>query len=118
VVFTGWIFYALGAMSIFVYRRRQPRESGAGRWAPANDRAGVRGGAPTKQAPRPFSVPGYPVTPALFVLAAAALVLNTVFAQPDRALAGIAIVLLGLPAYLFWRNGDGSNYSRDVEVNN
>ncbi|HUF24258.1 MAG TPA: amino acid permease [Vicinamibacterales bacterium] len=79
VVFTGWIFYALGAMSIFVYRRRQP------------------------DGPRPFSVPGYPVTPALFVLAAAALVLNTVFAQPDRALAGIAIVLLGVPAYLFWR---------------
>ena len=79
VVFTGWIFYALGAMSLFVYRRRQ------------------RGG------PRPFSVPGYPLTPALFVLAAAALVLNTIFEQPGRAFAGIGIVLAGVPAYLLWR---------------
>jgi len=83
VVFTGWIFYALGAMSIFVYRRRSPG------------------------AARPFSVPGYPVTPVLFVLAAAALVLNTVFAQPGRALTGIGIVLLGVPAYLFWRGSPG-----------
>jgi APA family basic amino acid/polyamine antiporter len=78
VVFAGWIFYALGAMTIFVYRRKQ--------------RALVR----------PFSVPGYPITPLLFIAAAAAIVLNTVLVQPGRALVGIAVVLLGVPAYLVW----------------
>lgn len=79
VVFAGWIFYALGAMSIFVYRRRRP------------------------DAPRPFRVPGYPWTPLLFVAAAAAIVLNTLFAQPERALLGIGVVLLGTPAFYLWR---------------
>jgi APA family basic amino acid/polyamine antiporter len=79
VVFVGWIFYALGAVCVFVLRRTQP------------------------QTPRPFRVPGYPWTPALFVAAAAALVLNTIAAQPARAAVGIAVVLLGVPVYLVWR---------------
>ena len=78
VVFVGWIFYALGALSIFSYRRR----SGA---------------------PSTYRVPGYPVTPVLFVAAAAAIVVNTVFTQPGRAAVGIVLVLLGVPAFIFWR---------------
>jgi basic amino acid/polyamine antiporter, APA family len=78
VVFVGWIFYALGASSIFFYRRR---------------RADV---------PRPFKVPGYPLTPVLFLVAAAAIVLNTIATQPERAAVGAAMVLTGIPAYFFW----------------
>jgi APA family basic amino acid/polyamine antiporter len=78
VVFAGWIFYGLGALSLFVYRKRQP------------DR------------PRPFRVPGYPWTPLLFVLAAAAIVLNTLVARPLQALLGVGIVLLGAPVYYLW----------------
>lgn len=83
VVFAGWIFYALGALAVFVYRRKQP---------------GLL---------RPYRVPGYPWTPMLFVLAAAALVLNTMYAQPARAAIGIALVLSGVPAYLIWRHQQG-----------
>jgi len=79
VVFTGWIFYGLGALSVFVYRRTQP------------------------DAQRPFRVPGYPITPLLFVLSAAGLVLNTMVTQPLRAAAGLGVVLLGTPAYFAWR---------------
>jgi APA family basic amino acid/polyamine antiporter len=79
VVFTGWIFYALGAAAVFVYRRRLP------------------------DAPRPYRVPGYPVTPILFVLASAAIVLNTLIAQPRQAIVGIMVVLTGLPAYYIWK---------------
>ncbi|MGH9703073.1 MAG: APC family permease [Candidatus Acidiferrales bacterium] len=79
VIFTGWIFYGLAAASIFQYRRRMP------------------------EAVRPYRVPGYPWTPALFVIAAAALVLNTIFSGPTGAAEGLGIVLLGLPAYLIWR---------------
>jgi basic amino acid/polyamine antiporter, APA family len=80
VVFTGWLFYALGAASIFSYRRKQP------------------------DAVRPFRVPGYPITPLLFVAAAAAIVLNAVFTQTGRAGIGMGIVLTGAPAYLVWRS--------------
>ena len=79
VVFAAWIFYGLGALSIFVYRRKQPN------------------------ATRPFRVPGYPVTPILFVASAAALVLNTIVSQPTRAAIGIVVVLSGVPAYFWWR---------------
>jgi len=53
--------------------------------------------------PRPFRVPGYPWTPLLFVIAAAALVANTIFTQPGRAAVGIGVVLLGLPVYFIWQ---------------
>jgi APA family basic amino acid/polyamine antiporter len=80
VVFIGWIFYALAAASIFVYRRRAP------------------------YAARPYRVPGYPLTPLLFIVAAAALVMNTIVRQPVRATIGLAIVFLGAPVYLIWRS--------------
>ena len=79
VVFAGWIFYGLGALSIFASRRRQPN------------------------AVRPFRTPGYPITPILFVASAAALVLNTMREQPTRALIGLAAVAIGTPAFYVWR---------------
>jgi basic amino acid/polyamine antiporter, APA family len=79
VVFTGWLFYALGAASIFVYRRK------------------------TRETELPYRVPGYPLTPILFIAAAGALVLNTTVAQTARAAIGLGIVLVGTPAYLLWQ---------------
>ena len=79
VVFIGWIFYALGGLAIFAYRRRQP------------------------DMPRPFRTPGYPLTPILFVASAAAIVLNTIASQPGRAAVGLGLVLLGVPAFYVWR---------------
>ncbi len=83
VVFIGWIFYGLGALSLFVHRRRRPH------------------------APRPFRVPGYPLTPLLFVLASAAIVVNTLVVQPIQALLGLTVVALGVPAYRIWRRKGG-----------
>jgi APA family basic amino acid/polyamine antiporter len=79
VVFAGWIFYGLGAAAVFALRRKEP------------------------DAPRPFRVPGYPVTPALFVIAAAAIVVNAMVSAPGRALVGLAGVATGVPAYFLWR---------------
>jgi APA family basic amino acid/polyamine antiporter len=79
VIFVGWIFYALGAAAVIVLRRKRPAVD------------------------RPYRVPGYPVTPILFVLAAAALAVNTVAAQPRVAAIGLAVVFAGAPAFLFWR---------------
>ena len=79
VVFTGWIFYGLGGLAVLTLRRTEPN------------------------APRPFRVPGYPVTPLLFVASAAMLVANTVIAQPARAAAGLGAMMLGMPAFYLWR---------------
>jgi APA family basic amino acid/polyamine antiporter len=79
VVFAGWTFYALAAASIFWYRRREP------------------------QAIRPFVTPGYPWTPILFIIAAASIVLNTVFVHPGRAMIGAGLVMLGAPAFWLWK---------------
>ncbi len=79
VVFASWIFAALAAARVFVLRRRWP------------------------DAPRPFRVPGYPFTPALFIAAAVAVVVNTVVARPVQALIGLGIVATGVPAYFAWR---------------
>ena len=81
VVFTSWIFYALGAMAVFILRRKKP------------------------DAPRPFRVPGYPLTPILFVVSAAIIVINAVISQPARAAVGLGLVLLGSPVYLIWSRG-------------
>ena len=79
VVFTGWIFYALGAASVFVLRAKRP------------------------DAPRPFRVPGYPITPALFVISSAIIVINTLITQPRLGLVGLAFVLSGAPAFFIWK---------------
>jgi hypothetical protein len=39
----------------------------------------------------------------LFIVAAVALVGNTIATQPARAAIGIGVVLLGLPVYFIWR---------------
>jgi APA family basic amino acid/polyamine antiporter len=88
VVFVGWIFYALGAAAVLVLRRTRP------------------------DAARGFRVPGYPVTPVFFVLAAAAIVLNTIATQPSRAAIGLGVSLLGAPAYGLWRRA-GSRAGSD-----
>src|SRR5467141_3503499 len=85
VIFIGWIFYGLGAAAIFPIRRASQGQ------------------------PIPYRVPGYPWPPLVFVLAAAAIVGNAIFLafrDPDQfhnLIAAIVIMLLGLPAYLFWR---------------
>src|SRR5258708_9287730 len=55
VIFIGWIFYGLGAASIFPIRRASA------------DR------------PIPYRVPGYPLTPILFVLVASVIVCNAIY---------------------------------------
>jgi APA family basic amino acid/polyamine antiporter len=77
VVFMLLLFNGLAVAAIYVLRRRMP------------------------DTPRPYRVWGYPVVPALFLAATGFLMVNTLLATPGRALAGVAIVALGLPVY-FW----------------
>jgi APA family basic amino acid/polyamine antiporter len=52
-------------------------------------------------------VPGYPWTPALFVLAALYVVASAVLANPKNALIGTGLLLLGVPVYLAQKRSRG-----------
>jgi APA family basic amino acid/polyamine antiporter len=43
------------------------------------------------------------VTPIVFILAALYISASTLVTQPLNAAAGLAIILAGMPAYLYWR---------------
>ncbi|HXT24532.1 MAG TPA: amino acid permease [Candidatus Eisenbacteria bacterium] len=98
VVFIGWIFYGLSGAAIFPLRRR-----GAGKELP-------------------YRVPGYPWTPIVFLIAAAAVVGNAIFlAKKDpnqfrHVLAAIVLMALGVPAYFFWRWRNNSPSSSEQRV--
>jgi len=92
VTFGDWIFFGLCAAALFIYRRR---EHGAGSSSHA---------APSSVLPAPFRVPGYPVTPILFVGAAAFVVYSSIVSNPRNATIGAGLIGLGIPAFLFWRS--------------
>ncbi len=82
VVFGDWIFFGLTALALPVLRRR-------------DSKAGV--------APPAFRARGYPASVALFVLAAAYVVIGSVVSNPGNALRGTALMLLGIPVFLWSR---------------
>jgi APA family basic amino acid/polyamine antiporter len=77
VVSIDFVFFALTAACVFVFRRR-----------------GARGS---------FSMPGHPFTTVLFICVCAAVVISTFRADPAHSIAGLSITLAGIPAYLLWR---------------
>ncbi|MGQ0650267.1 MAG: APC family permease [Gemmatimonadaceae bacterium] len=79
VVFADWIFFGLGAASVFVLRRRMP------------------------DVERPYRVPGYPVLPALFVVAAAVGVASAFIAAPTMSLLGTLLLLIGVVVHVAFR---------------
>jgi APA family basic amino acid/polyamine antiporter len=83
VAFADWIFFGLTAAGLFVYRSR--------------DRA-----SPSLVGELRFRTPGYPWTPAVFVLMSLFVVLSSVAANPRNAAIGGALLALGIPVYWFW----------------
>ncbi len=77
-IFSEWLFYAAVTASVFVFRRRE---------------------TPAEAANRPYSVWGYPVVPAVFIAAAAVLLVFSFADQPRNSLIGSAIILLGIPLH-------------------
>ena len=82
VSYTGFavvLFSAVAVASLFVLRRRDP------------------------DAPRPFRAWGYPWAPAIFVIACSAMVVNEMFRNGATALAGVAVIVTGIPVYFIFR---------------
>ncbi len=78
VVSVDFIFFGLTGAALFVFRSRDPEQPG-------------------------FRAPGHPFTTGLFVAACALVVVATVWNNPANSLIGFAIMLAGIPAFLYWR---------------
>jgi basic amino acid/polyamine antiporter, APA family len=70
-----WPFYALTVAAVFVLRRRRP------------------------ELPRPYRVWGYPLVPAVFLLASAGMVLNALLTNPVDTGVTLLVIAAGLPVY-------------------
>jgi APA family basic amino acid/polyamine antiporter len=79
VIFVGWIFYSMGGLAVIILRRKAP------------------------DVPRPYRVPGYPITPILFVLSGMAIVINTMVQDPRKGLIGLGGTLLAVPVFFLWQ---------------
>jgi APA family basic amino acid/polyamine antiporter len=79
LLFASWIFYGLVTSSVFVLRRKMP------------------------DAERPYRTLGYPLMPLVFVLVAVWLIINTLFNRPVESVAGLVLIVLGLPLYFYYR---------------
>jgi APA family basic amino acid/polyamine antiporter len=80
--YTGFavlVFSAFAVSTVFVLRRRHPDE------------------------PRPFRALGYPLAPAVFVLASLAITVAAVIGRPGPSLWGAVIIAAGVPVYYVFR---------------
>lgn len=77
-IFAEWMFYAIAASTIFVFRRRNPEMH------------------------RPFRTVGYPVVPLLFIGTAAVLLYFTFTQHLRNSIGGVVVMLLGIPVYLIF----------------
>lgn len=77
-IFSEWLFYMITSTTIFYYRRKLPKASTYRAW-------------------------GYPVIPALFILAAAVLLYYSYVENLRNSIIGSGIILLGIPFYLGFR---------------
>jgi basic amino acid/polyamine antiporter, APA family len=74
-IFAEWLFYMIAASTVFVLRRKEP------------------------DAARPYLTWGYPLVPALFIVAAAVLLYYTFTENIRNSAWGVAVILAGLPVY-------------------
>jgi len=90
-IFAIWIFLGLSAVAVIRLRSTEP------------------------SLPRPFRVWGYPWTPVIFAVAALAISTNLWLIRPVRSSVGLAIILLGIPFFYYWRRRNMTS-SRLVDI--
>jgi len=78
IIFAALIFYMLTIVGLFVLRVKRP------------------------DAPRPYKALGYPVLPAVYIILATWICVVLLRYKPQYTWPGLAIVVLGIPVYLFW----------------
>lgn len=89
VIFGEWLFFALVAGAVIILRYKKP------------------------EIPRPYKTWGYPLTPVLFILSAIFISANTLINEFWNSMAGLLIIAVGIPFYIYWRKGLKRNYKID-----
>jgi len=84
VIAMNFLFFGISASCLFVLRRRD------------------KVGAPAAG----YRAPLHPWSTGLFILACAAIVVCSFWAYPVNSLVGYAIMLLGIPPFLYWQHRD------------
>lgn len=79
VVFAVLIFYVLTIAGIFILRKKQP------------------------DAERPYKAFGYPVLPAIYIIAALLIMIDLLIYKPEFTWPGLVIVCMGVPVYFAWK---------------
>jgi basic amino acid/polyamine antiporter, APA family len=79
VIFGMVLSYTLTVIGLFILRWKRP------------------------DVPRPYRCTGYPWLPGIYVIVGVAWTLNTIIERPTEAFWGAAIVLLGVPGFLYWK---------------
>jgi APA family basic amino acid/polyamine antiporter len=77
-IFSEWLFYMIAASTVFVLRRKEP------------------------EATRPYRSWGYPIVPALFLVAAAVLLYYSFTENIRNSAWGVVIIIAGLPIYSYF----------------
>ena len=80
VIFGMVLSYTLTVIGLFVLRWKRP------------------------DVPRPYLCSGYPWLPAIYILVGFTWTLNTIIQRPTEAFGSAAIVLIGVPGYLYWKH--------------
>lgn len=86
VIFAALVFYVLTTVGLFILRAKKPDME------------------------RPYRAVGYPVLPALYIALAGGVMVLIALAPTSRfqAIAGLVIVLIGVPVYFLWRAVEGN----------
>ena len=75
VIFVLWIFFTMAVAGIFILRTKH------------------------KDLERPYKVPFYPIVPLIGIIGGIYILVSTLLTDTSKALAGLAITLIGLPVY-------------------
>lgn len=92
VVFSVLIFYVLTIIGLFILRRKRP------------------------DAERPYKAFGYPIIPALYIIAASLIMLVLIFYKTSTTWPGLLIVLTGIPVYFIWRKVGVAAPAREEDI--
>jgi len=79
VIFGMVLSYTLTVIGLFVLRWKRP------------------------DVPRPYRCTGYPWLPAIYIVVGVTWTLNTIIQRPTQAFGSAAIVLVGVPGFLYWK---------------
>jgi APA family basic amino acid/polyamine antiporter len=93
VVFMDWIFMTLAAIALFIFRKRNAQGN-------------------TVQ----YKTPLYPLTPMVFIVISGWFLISTLIGRPIQTVAGLILMVIGLPVYYYFKHSQKKRESRGESV--